>query len=332
MSLKVAINGFGRIGRSILRALNESGRNDIRVVAVNDLWPTRVCAHLLRFDSVHGRFAGTVTEGEDWIDIGKGPIRVTAISNPADLPHSLLEVDLVMECTGHFTTMEKASGHLTAGAGKVLVSAPVSEADCTVVFGVNQHEIKPDDKIVSNASCTTNCLAVVAQVLNESVGIVNGFATTVHSYTGNQPVLDTYHKNLYRARAAGLSMIPTTTGAAKAIRLVLPELGSKIDCVAIRVPTPHVSLVDFKFLAERQTCPSEINDIIRKAASGKMRDVMSYTDQANVSCDFRHDPHSAIFHLDQTAVVGGTLVRVLAWYDNECGFANRMLDVAAVMK
>jgi len=329
MAVKVAINGFGRIGRNVLRAIIESGRTDIEVVAINDLGPVETNAHLLRFDSVHGRFPATVTTTETTIDVGRGPIAVTAMRNPADLPWG--DVDIVMECTGIFTDKEKAQIHLQNGASRVLVSAPSAGADKTIVYGVNHDTLTATDLIVSNASCTTNCLSPVAQVLNQSIGIVKGFMTTIHSYTGDQPTLDTMHKDLYRGRAAALSMIPTSTGAAKAVGLVLPELKGKLDGVAIRVPTPNVSVVDLVFEAARSTTVEEINAAIRDAAHGRLAGVLGYTDQPNVSIDFNHDPHSSIFHMDQTKVMDGTMVRILTWYDNEWGFSNRMSDTAVAM-
>jgi glyceraldehyde 3-phosphate dehydrogenase len=331
MAVKVAINGFGRIGRNVLRAIIESGRNDIEVVAINDLGPVETNAHLLRFDSVHGRFPGKVTVSGDTIDVGTGPIKVTAVRNPAELPHAAMGVDIAMECTGIFTSKDKASAHLTAGAKRVLISAPADNADLTVVFGVNHDKLTNDHVVVSNASCTTNCLAPMAKVLNDLVGIDKGFMTTIHSYTGDQPTLDTMHKDLYRARAAALSMIPTSTGAAKAVGLVLPELNGRLDGTAIRVPTPNVSVVDFKFIAKNETTKDEVNAAILKAANGPLKGVLGVTDQPNVSTDFNHDSHSSIFHLDQTKVMDGKLVRVLAWYDNEWGFSNRMSDTAVAM-
>ena len=331
MAVRVAINGFGRIGRNILRAIAESGRKDIAVVAINDLGPVETNAHLLRFDSVHGRFPGEVTVAGDTIDVGTGPIKVTAIKDPATLPHKELGVDIALECTGIFTARDKAAAHLTAGAKRVIVSAPADGADLTVVYGVNHGQLTKDHLVISNASCTTNCLAPVAKVLNDAVGIEKGFMTTVHAYTNDQPSLDQMHKDLYRARAAALSMIPTSTGAAKAVGLVLPELNGKLDGVSIRVPTPNVSVVDFKFVAKRATSKDEINAAIRAAANGPLRGVLGYTDQPNVSIDFNHDPHSSIFHMDQTKVLEGTLVRVMSWYDNEWGFSNRMADTAVHM-
>jgi len=329
MTVKVAINGFGRIGRNILRAIIESGRTDIEVVAINDLGPVETNAHLLRYDSVHGRFPATVTTTENTIDVGRGPIRVTAIRNPADLPWG--DVDIVLECTGIFTTKEKCSAHLENGSKRVLISAPGAGADKTIVYGVNHDVLTADDIVVSNASCTTNCLSPVAKVLNDTIGIKRGFMTTIHSYTGDQPTLDTMHSDLYRARAAALSMIPTSTGAAKAVGLVLPELNGKLDGVAIRVPTPNVSVVDLTFEASRDTSVQEINDAIRAAADGAMKGILGYTDEPLVSIDFNHNPHSSVFHMDQTKVMEGSLCRILTWYDNEWGFSNRMADTAVAM-
>jgi len=328
MTVRVAINGFGRIGRNVLRAIVESGRTDIEVVAINDLGSVETNAHLIRYDSVHGRFPGTVTVSGDTIDVGRGPIKVTAVRNPAELPHGEMGVDIVMECTGIFTSKEKASAHLEAGAKKVIVSAPAEGADLTVVYGVNHDKLSPEHTVISNASCTTNCLAPVAYVLNEAVGIEKGFMTTIHSYTGDQPTLDTMHKDLYRGRAAALSMIPTTTGAAKAVGLVLPELNGKLDGTSIRVPTPNVSVVDFKFIAKKNTSVEEINAAIKTAAEGKLKGILGFTDEKLVSTDFNHDSHSSIFHMDQTKVMEGTFVRILSWYDNEWGFSNRMSDTA----
>ena len=329
MAVKVAINGFGRIGRNVLRAIIESGRTDIEVIAINDLGPVETNAHLIRFDSVHGRFPGTVTVSGDSIDVGRGPIKVTAIRNPADLPWG--DVDVVLECTGIFTDADKAKIHLENGSSRVLVSAPSKGASKTIVYGVNDDTLTSDDLIVSNASCTTNCLSPVAKVLNDAIGIKKGFMTTIHSYTGDQPTLDTMHKDLYRARAAAMSMIPTSTGAAKAVGLVLPELNGKLDGVAIRVPTPNVSVVDLVFEAERPTTVEEVNAAIKAAADGPLKGILGYTDQPNVSIDFNHDPHSSIFHLDQTKVLEGNMVRILTWYDNEWGFSNRMSDTAVAM-
>ena len=329
MAVKVAINGFGRIGRNVLRAIIESGRTDIEVVAINDLGPVETNAHLLRFDSVHGRFPAQVTTTEDTIDVGRGPMKVTAIRNPADLPWS--DVDVVMECTGIFTSKEACQAHLDNGSSRVLISAPGKNADKTIVYGVNDDTLTSDDIVVSNASCTTNCLSPVAKVLNDAVGISKGFMTTIHSYTGDQPTLDTMHKDLYRARAAALSMIPTSTGAAKAVGLVLPELNGKLDGVAIRVPTPNVSVVDLTFEASRETSVEEINAAIKAAADGPLKGILGYTDLPMVSCDFNHDPHSSVFHMDQTKVLDGNMVRILSWYDNEWGFSNRMGDTAIAM-
>jgi glyceraldehyde 3-phosphate dehydrogenase len=331
MTVRVAINGFGRIGRNILRAIAESGRNDIEVVGINDLGPVETNAHLLRFDSVHGRFPGTVTVKGDTISIGNGAIKVTAIKDPSTLPWKDLGVDIALECTGIFTAKDKASTHLTAGAKRVLVSAPAEGADLTVVYGVNHDKLTKEHKVVSNASCTTNCLAPVAKVLNDAVGIEHGFMTTIHAYTGDQPTLDTMHKDLYRGRAAALSMIPTSTGAAKAVGLVLPELNGKLDGVSIRVPVPNVSVIDFKFVAKRATSKDEINTAIKRASEQQLKDILGYTTEPNVSIDFNHDPHSSIFHMDQTKVIDGTLVRVMSWYDNEWGFSNRMADTAVAM-
>jgi len=329
--VKVAINGFGRIGRNVLRAIVESGRKDIQVVAINDLGPVETNAHLMRFDSVHGRFPGKVTVSGDTIDVGFGPIKVTAIRNPAELPHKELGVDIALECTGIFVTRDKAAAHLEAGAKRVIVSAPCDNADLTVVFGVNHDRLTKDHIVISNASCTTNCLAPVAKVLNDAIGIEKGFMTTIHSYTGDQPTLDTMHKDLYRARAAALSMIPTSTGAAKAVGLVLPELNGKLDGSAIRVPTPNVSVVDLKFVAKRATTVAEVNAAIKAAADGQLKGILGYTDVSNVSIDFNHDSHSSVFHMDQTKVMEGTFVRILSWYDNEWGFSNRMSDTAVAM-
>ncbi|MGP0059932.1 MAG: type I glyceraldehyde-3-phosphate dehydrogenase [Beijerinckiaceae bacterium] len=331
MVVRVAINGFGRIGRNVLRAIVEAGRKDIQVVAINDLGPVETNAHLLRFDSVHGRFPGEVKVSGDTIDVGYGPIKVTAIRDPADLPHKQLGVDIVLECTGLFTSKDKASTHLRAGAKRVLVSAPADHADLTVVYGVNHSKLTSDHVVVSNASCTTNCLAPVVKVLNDAIGIEKGFMTTIHSYTGDQPTLDTMHKDLYRARAAALSMIPTSTGAAKAVGLVLPELEGKLDGSAIRVPTPNVSVVDFKFVASRATTVEEIKEVIKRAAEQQLKGILGFTESHNVSIDFNHDPHSSIFHMDQTRVMQGNFVRVVSWYDNEWGFSNRMADTAVAM-
>src|SRR5580692_2788433 len=331
MSVRVAINGFGRIGRNILRAIVEADRKDIEVIAVNDLAPVETNAHLLRYDSVHGRFPGEVTVKGDTISVGIGPIKVTAIRDPAQLPWKELGVDIALECTGLFTSKDKAAAHLKAGAKRVLVSAPADGVDLTVVYGVNHDKLTKDHKVVSNASCTTNCLAPVAKVLHDAVGIDKGFMTTIHAYTGDQPTLDTMHKDLYRGRAAAMSMIPTSTGAAKAVGLVLPELNGKLDGVSIRVPTPNVSVVDLKFVAKRSTSKDEINAAVKRAAEQQLKGILGYTDAPNVSSDFNHDPHSSVFHMDQTKVLDGTLVRVMSWYDNEWGFSNRMVDTAVAM-
>ena len=331
MSVKVAINGFGRIGRNVLRAIHEAGRTDVEVVAINDLGPVETNAHLLRFDSVHGRYPGKVEVDGEYLVVDGKRIRVTAIKNPAELPHRDLGIDIALECTGIFTSKDKASAHLQAGAKRVIVSAPADGADLTVVYGVNHDKLTKDHIVVSNASCTTNCLAPVAYVLHEAVGIEKGFMTTIHSYTGDQPTLDTMHKDLYRGRAAALSQIPTSTGAAKAVGLVLPELNGKLDGSSIRVPTPNVSVVDFKFVAKRTTTKDEINAAIQAAAGGKLKGILGVTDQPNVSVDFNHDPHSSIFALDQTKVLEGNFVRILSWYDNEWGFSNRMADTAVAM-
>ncbi len=331
MAVRVGINGFGRIGRNVLRAIIESGRKDIEVVGINDLGPVETNAHLFRFDSVHGRFNGEVKVDGDTIDVGRGKIKVTAERDPAKLPWKALGVEIAMESTGIFTAKDKASAHLAAGAKRVLISAPGENSDLTVVYGVNHDKLTKDHVIVSNASCTTNCLAPVAKVLNDAIGIEKGFMTTIHAYTGDQPTLDTMHKDLYRARAANLSMIPTSTGAAKAVGLVLPELNGKLDGVAIRVPTPNVSVVDFKFVAKRKTDAKEINEAIKRAAANQLKGILGWTDQPNVSVDFNHDSHSSVFHMDQTKVMDGTLVRVMSWYDNEWGFSNRMSDTAVAM-
>ncbi|MCL4105248.1 UNVERIFIED_CONTAM: hypothetical protein GTU68_055379 [Idotea baltica] len=358
MTVTLGINGFGRIGRCTLAHIAESGRNDVQVVkinatgpietnahllrfdsvhgrfpgdvvAINDLGPVETNAHLLRYDSVHGRFPATVTTTEKTIDVGRGPIEVTAIRNPADLPWA--HVDIVMECTGIFTAKEKALVHLENGASRVLVSAPSSGADKTIVYGVNHDTLTADDLVVSNASCTTNCLSPVAKVLTDAIGITRGFMTTIHSYTGDQPTLDTMHSDLYRARAAAMSMIPTSTGAARAVGLVLPELNGKLDGVAIRVPTPNVSVVDLTFEAARDTTTEEVNAAISQAAASSLKGILGVTDEKLVSMDFNHDPHSSIFATDQTKVLEGNMVRVLSWYDNEWGFSNRMADTAVAM-
>ncbi len=331
MTVRVAINGFGRIGRNVLRAIYESGRTDIEVVAINDLGPVETNAHLLRYDSVHGRFPGSVSVSGDMINLGRNDIKVTSIRNPEDLPWGEHNIDIAMECTGIFTDAEKAQMHITAGAKRVLVSAPAKGASKTIVYGVNNDTLTADDHIVSNASCTTNCLAPVAKVLNDTVGIQSGFMTTIHAYTGDQPTLDTMHKDLYRGRAAAVSMIPTSTGAAKAVGLVLPELDGKLDGTAIRVPTPNVSVVDLKIIAARDTSVDEINEAMKAAANGPMKGILQVSDEPLVSIDFNHDPHSSSFALPQTKVLDGKLVRVLSWYDNEWGFSNRMSDTAVAM-
>ncbi|MGR3462016.1 MAG: type I glyceraldehyde-3-phosphate dehydrogenase [Roseovarius sp.] len=329
MALRLAINGFGRIGRNVLRALMESGRADIEIVAINDLGPVETNAHLLEFDSVHGRFPGSITVAGNTIDAGRGPIRVSAERDPEALDWS--DIDIVLECTGIFTDRGAAARHLGNGARRVLVSAPSKGADRTVVYGVNHDSLTPEDIVVSNGSCTTNCLAPVAKVLHESLGIKRGFMTTVHSYTGDQPTLDRMHKDLYRARGAALNIIPTTTGAARAVGLVLPELDGRLDGTAIRVPTPNVSAVDLTFEAGRATSVEEINAAIAAAAQGALKGVLDVTGRELVSSDFNHNPMSAIFATDQTRVMDGNFCRVLAWYDNEWGFSNRMLDVATEM-
>ena len=331
MTVKVAINGFGRIGRNILRAIVESGRTDIQVVAINDLGPVETNAHLLRYDSIHGRFPAEVKVEGDAIVVNGQSIKVTAIKDPAMLPHKDLGVDIAMECTGIFTSKEKASAHLKAGAKRVIVSAPADGADLTVVYGVNHDKLSKDHIVVSNASCTTNALAPVAKVLHDVVGIEKGFMTTIHSYTNDQPSLDQMHKDLYRARAAALSMIPTSTGAAKAVGLVLPDLNGKLDGVSIRVPTPNVSVIDFKFIAKKATTKDEINEAIVRAAEQELKGILAYTNDPNVSIDFNHNPASSTFHMDQTKVMDGNLVRVMSWYDNEWGFSNRMADTAVAM-
>lgn len=334
MTVKVAINGFGRIGRNILRAIAESGRTDIEVVGINDLGPVETNAHLFRYDSVHGKFNGDVTVDGETIDIGTGPIRVTAIRDPAELPWKDLGVDVAMECTGIFTDPTKSKAHLDAGARKVLVSAPLTKpagGEKTIVYGVNHETLTADDKIVSNASCTTNCLAPVAYVLQKNFGIERGYMTTIHSYTGDQPTLDTMHKDLYRARAAGLSMIPTSTGAAKAVGLVLPELKGKLDGSAIRVPTPNVSVIDLKFVPSRTVTEDEVNAAMKEAAEGELKGILAYDEAPKVSIDYNHDAHSSSFAAPQTKVLEGQLVRVLSWYDNEWGFSSRMSDTAVLM-
>jgi len=331
MALRVAINGFGRIGRLVLRAIVESKRQDIVVVSVNDLGPVETNAHLLRYDSVHGRFPGTVTIDGDYMIVDSHKIKVTAIRNPAELPHKELAVDIALECTGVFTSKEKASAHLADGAKRVLVSQPAEGADLTVVYGVNHDRLTRDHIVVSNASCTTNCLAPVAKVLNDNFGIEKGMMTTVHSYTNDQPTLDLMHSDLYRGRAAALSMIPTSTGAARAVGLVLPELKGKLDGIAVRVPTPNVSLVDLKVVTTRNTTVDEVNAAMKKAAAGPLKGILEIVSDKLVSHDFNHDPASSSFALDQTKVMGGNFVGVMSWYDNEWGFSNRMADTAVAM-
>ncbi|MDE2356320.1 MAG: type I glyceraldehyde-3-phosphate dehydrogenase [Alphaproteobacteria bacterium] len=332
MPVRVAINGFGRIGRLVLRSMVEHGRRDIEVVAINDLGSTEANAHLLRYDSVHGRFPGEVKVDGDTLDVGYGPITVTAIRDPAQLPHKALGVDIALECTGLFTTRDKAAAHLAAGARRVLVSAPCDGADKTIVHGVNGGVLTAADTVVSNGSCTTNCLAPVAKVLMDLAGIERGYMTTVHAYTGDQPTLDTLHKDLYRARAAAMSMIPTSTGAAKALGLVLPELAGKLDGSSIRVPTPNVSVVDLKVVTGREVTVAEINAAFSQAAaSGPLKGVLAVTSDPLVSMDLNHIDASATVALPQTQVVDGRLARVLAWYDNEWGFSTRMADTALAL-
>ena len=328
MSVKVAINGFGRIGRNILRSIIENKNHNIKVVGINDLGPIETNAHLLKYDSVHGILNRDVIINGSDLDVGTGPIKVTSERNPENLPWKELEVDVVLECTGIFTSKEKAQQHITAGAKKVLISAPASGVDLTVVYGVNHKKISSEHQILSNASCTTNCLAPLAYVLNKSIGIENGFMTTIHSYTGDQPTLDTMHSDLYRARAAAANMIPTSTGAAKAVGLVLPELDGKLDGVAIRVPTQNVSVVDFKFNSKKETSIEEINEAIKIASENELKNILSFNDKKLVSSDFNHNPSSSIFHSDQTKVMNKKFVRILSWYDNEWGFSNRMCDTA----
>ena len=330
MTTKIAINGFGRIGRNILRAFSENPRNDLEIIAINDLGPVQTNANLLKYDSVHGRFGAEIEITDNSIDIGHGPIAVTAIRNPAELPWK--DVDIVLECTGFFTERATAAQHLENGAARVIVSAPCKDADKTIVYGVNHSALKEQDIVISNASCTTNCLAPVAQVLNDSIGLKRGFMTTIHSYTGDQPTLDTMHKDLYRARSAALNMIPTTTGAARAVGLVMPGLLGKLDGVSIRVPTPNVSCVDLTFEASRDTTVNEINAAFEAAAAeGALKGVLGTTNEPLVSMDFNHDSRSSIVALDQTKVMAGTMCRILSWYDNEWGFSNRMLDTATQM-
>ena len=334
MAIRLAINGFGRIGRLVLRAIIESDRKDVEVVGINDLGPVETNAHLLRYDTVHGPLNREVKTKDGAIDVGRGPIRVTAERDPTKLPWKELNVDVALECTGIFTKRDDAAKHLQAGAKRVLISAPATGADLTVVFGVNHDKLQKSHTIVSNASCTTNCLVPVAAVMHKAMGIEHGYMTTIHSYTGDQPVLDTLHKDLYRARAAALSMIPTTTGAAKAVGEVLPELKGKLDGSSIRVPTPNVSMIDFKFVPKRATTVDEVNKAAIDAATGSnspLKGILAINDQPLVSSDFNHNPASSTFDLKQTQVIEGKLVRVLSWYDNEWGFSNRMVDTAAAL-
>ena len=330
MTVRVAINGFGRIGRLVLRAAYESRRDDIEIVGINDLGSVEANAHLLRYDSVHGRFPGEIATGDGWMDIGQGRIAVTAERDPAKLPWRRLGVDVALECTGIFTRREAAAKHLEAGAKRVVISAPADGADITVVLGVNHDDLKPEHEIISNASCTTNCLAPVAYVLHRGIGIERGYMTTIHSYTGDQNTVDTLHSDLRRARAAALSLIPTSTGAAKAVGLVLPALKGKLDGTAIRVPTANVSLIDFKFDAARETSSDEVNALMEDAAkSNRLKGIVGINKAPTVSVDFNHDPHSSTFDVTQTQVLDKRFVRVLSWYDNEWGFSNRMVEVAA---
>ncbi len=331
MALRVAINGFGRIGRLVYRAILESRLSDVSVVCINDLGPTASNAHLLKYDTVHGILPADVTSGSDTIDAGQGPVRVTAERDPAKLPWKELEVDIALECTGFFASKEAASAHLESGAKRVLISAPATEVDFTVVYGVNSDKLTADHTVVSNASCTTNCLAPVAYVLDKEFGIERGFMTTIHSFTGDQRTVDTLHSDLHRARAASVSMIPTSTGAARAVGLVLPDLNGKLDGTSIRVPTPNVSVIDFKFVPGVETSVTSVNDAIKAAAAGDLKGVLSTNDIPLVSSDFNHNPHSSIFDLPETQVIDGQFVRVLSWYDNEWGFSNRMVDTARAM-
>lgn len=330
MTVTIGINGFGRIGRCTLAHITEAARNDVQVVKINATGPIATNAHLLKYDSVHGRFGSPITVSGNTMDLGRGPIDVMSTYNPEELDWT--GCDVVLECTGKFNDGLKADVHLRQGAKKVLISAPAKNVDRTVVYGVNHRDMLASERMISNGSCTTNCLAPLAKVLNDTIGIERGIMTTIHSYTGDQPTLDTMHKDLYRARAAALSMIPTSTGAAKAVGLVLPELNGKLDGVAIRVPTPNVSVVDLTFEASRTTTIEEINAaIVEAATNGPLKGILGYTDQPNVSTDFNHDPRSSIFHLDQTKVLDGNMVRILTWYDNEWGFSNRMADTAVAM-
>ena len=332
MSLRIGINGFGRIGRLIVRSVVEYGMKDVEIVAINSPGALETQAHLLRYDSVHGRFPGTVTIKEGEMDFGRGKVRVTHERDPAKVDWGALDVDVVMECSGFFRTRESVQAHLDAGGNKVLISAPGKGVDKTIVYGVNHGDLTKDDLIVSCASCTTNCLAPLAKVLMDSVGIARGFMTTIHSYTLDQRILDSSHKDMYRARAAAVNMIPTSTGAAKAVGLVLPELEGKLQGSAIRVPTANVSLVDLAFQPEVDTNVEDLNAIVKEAAETSMKGIIRYTEEPLVSSDLNHDPHSAIFAAPLTNVLHHDLVKVIAWYDNEWGFANRMIDVAREMK
>jgi glyceraldehyde 3-phosphate dehydrogenase len=329
MAIRVAINGFGRIGRLVMRAALEHPEKQLEVVGINDLGPVATNAHLLKYDSVHGRFAGEVTSGDDWMDAGQGKVRVTAERDPAKLPWKELGVDVALECTGIFTKRDAAAKHLEAGAKKVIISAPADGVDFTMVMGVNHEELKPEHTVISNGSCTTNCLAPVAYVLHQGIGIDRGFMTTIHAYTGDQSLQDTLHPDLRRARAAALSMIPTSTGAARAIGLVMPALKGKLDGTAIRVPTANVSLIDLTFDASRDTTPEEVNTLMEEAAkSNRLKGILGINKAPTVSVDFNHDPHSSTFDVTQTQVLDKRFVRVLSWYDNEWGFSNRMVEVA----
>ena len=331
MAINVAINGFGRIGRLVLRGIIESGLKDINVVAINDLGTIEANAHMLQYDSIHGPLKANVKATKTGISINGKVIKVISERDPAALPWAKMNIDVAMECTGLFTSHETASKHIEAGAKRVLVSAPASGADLTVVYGVNHKKLRKSHKVVSNASCTTNCLAPVAQVLDKTCGIARGYMTTVHAFTGDQRTVDTLHSDPRRARAASLSMIPTSTGAAKAVGLVLPELAGKLDGTAVRVPTPNVSMIDLVFEAKKKTTVEEINAAISKAANGPLKGVLGICDAPLVSIDFNHNPASSTFDLTQTQIVDGKLVRVLSWYDNEWGFANRMSDTAVAM-
>lgn len=331
MKARFAINGFGRIGRLVLRALYESNRKDIQVVAINDLGSPKSNAHLFKYDTVHGKFPGKITVKNNSFDIGLGAIKVFAEKNPIDLPWKKLNIDVVLECTGLFSNRKMSKKHITAGAKKVLISAPADEVDCTVVFGVNHKQLTKKHSIVSNASCTTNCLAPIVSVLHKTIGINSGYMTTIHSFTGDQRIVDTLHKDLYRARAASNSMIPTSTGAARAVGLVLPELKGKLDGTAIRVPTANVSLIDFTFITKRNTSAKEINSSIKKATKNEFKNIIDINSEPLVSIDFCHNAHSSIFDTSQTSVVDKRFCRILSWYDNEWGFSNRMLDTASYL-